>query len=375
MHTSTAAFAVLGLTCAAQAHMVMTNPVPFGKSTLNNSPLANPSDNAGTASDFPCKQRPGVYDAEGANTQMALGSTFANVSFMGSAVHGGGSCQFSITYDMEPTEKSIFKVIHSIEGGCPAKNTPGNLGDDANEVDPDTYSFTLPSNIPTGPAVLSWTWFNKVGNREMYQNCAPITLTAASSKRSEKLMQRDSAAYNALPDMFVANINNGGSCATQNGDLEFPDPGASVERFNQSALFPPTGCTSAAVVGGSPAASSQPLQAPSASSSMASASSVSPVASSAPAASSHASTPVASSSAPLASGSSGSNAAGTACTTEGEWNCIGGTSFQQCASGVWSIAQPVAVGTSCTPGQSMDIDLVRSPSAGKLKRALRFFRS
>jgi len=32
----------------------------------------------------------------------------------------------------------------------------------------DTYSFTIPTSLPTGTATIAWTWFNKVGNREMY---------------------------------------------------------------------------------------------------------------------------------------------------------------------------------------------------------------
>lgn len=40
------------------------------------------------------------------------------------------------------------------------------------------------------------------------------------------------------------------------------------------------------------------------------------------------------------------------CTTEGLWNCIGGKSFQQCASGTWSVVQNLAAGMKCTEGQS-----------------------
>lgn len=51
-----------------------------------------------------------------------------------------------------------FGVIHSVIGGCP-------LAFD--------YTFTVPAGVPAGKNVLlGWTWFNKVGNREMYMNCA-----------------------------------------------------------------------------------------------------------------------------------------------------------------------------------------------------------
>jgi hypothetical protein len=64
---------------------------------------------------------------------------------------------------------------------------------------------------------------------------------------------------------------------------------------------------------------------------------------------------------------SGSYLAG-ACTPEGMWNCIGGSSFQQCASGSWSASQPVAAGTTCQAGQHMDLGI----ASAKPKRAIRF---
>jgi hypothetical protein len=53
-------------------------------------------------------------------------------------------------------------------------------------------------------------------------------------------------------------------------------------------------------------------------------------------------------------------AAGTACSTEGEWNCINTTSFQQCASGVWSAVEQLADGTVCKSGQSAAIQITAS---------------
>lgn len=415
---SQATFAALCLASVTSAHMMMSNPVPYGKSTLNNSPL-----NA-DGSDFPCKQRTGVYDAEGANNVMALGSSHP-LTFVGGATHGGGSCQISITYDENPTASSTFKVIHSIEGGCPVKNNNGNIGDSASSPDPDTYSFPIPSNLPTGNATLAWTWFNKIGNREMYMNCAPVTLTGgSSSKRSEdyeEISKRDQAAYNALPDMFVANIGNG--CETQDStDLLFPQPGDSVEQDGlqtSTALASPTGKCQAASAGASPTAggSAAPTSA-----TAASAAATTPAATPAPAASSPsaagapggifatvpssaaaapatasaaaAAAPTASAapvpapapaasaaSAPAAAPSSGSGAnsssaagamaAGSACSPEGTWNCIGGTSYQRCASGVWSVVQEMAAGTTCSAGQGGNIDFAAGSEKYK-RRPIRF---
>ncbi|KAE8446041.1 hypothetical protein EG329_012549 [Mollisiaceae sp. DMI_Dod_QoI] len=402
LFTSTT-LAVLGLATIGRSHMIMNTPVPYGKSTLNNSPLL------ADGSDFPCKQRTGVYSAEGASNTMPLGSS-QSLAFTGSATHGGGSCQISITYDQAPTKSSTWKVIHSIEGGCPIKGVAGNNGDSADAVDPDTYSFTIPTSLPTGTATLAWTWFNKIGNREMYMNCAPVTLTASSSKRSDEdelmernytmLMERDTSAYNALPDMFTANIGN--NCGTVDStDLKFPAPGDSVEQDGTATATPvaPTGsgCGSTAAGGaatvGSSGSSATSAVASKATSAAAAASSPAvtggvfitvassqvtsaPVASSTPVASAvssaQASTPVASSSTPASTGSTSTGSAttaGTACTTEGMWNCIGGTAYQQCASGTWSAVMQLAAGTTCTAGEYTSINITAS---NKNKRAVRF---
>lgn len=407
--------AVLGLAALGKSHMIMNTPVPFGKTSLNNSPLD------ASGSDFPCKQRPGVYSAEGASNEMALGSD-QPLSFTGSAVHGGGSCQISITYDKAPTKDSVFKVIHSIEGGCPMRDASGNNGNDANQVSPSSYSFKVPDNLPTGEAVLAWSWFNKIGNREFYMNCAPITITGGSAKRSDddallarnatQLIERDVASYNSLPDMFVANI--GGTCRVPDGkNVKFPNPGSSVEVNGSADFSDPEGCGTAAGPGGdsgsppaqsssaapveSPTATSPPVQTSSAVTKPSipggvfvtvpapggetqPTSTAAPAPSAAPSDTSSVIAPVPSPSAEPTKASSAAPPAGTGttgsgqalsgpCTTEGEWNCIGGTSFQQCGSGTWSTVQQLAAGTECKSGQSAVIGI---SAIAKERRAIRF---
>ncbi|APA11763.1 hypothetical protein sscle_08g065330 [Sclerotinia sclerotiorum 1980 UF-70] len=46
-----------------------------------------------------------------------------------------------------------------------------------------------------------------------------------------------------------------------------------------------------------------------------------------------------------------------ACSAEGMFNCISGSSFQQCASGSWSVVQNLAPGTVCTSGQSYGLGM------------------
>ncbi|KKZ65580.1 hypothetical protein EMCG_08586 [[Emmonsia] crescens] len=51
---------------------------------------------------------------------------FLELSFLRSALHGGSSCQISISPGRYPNKNSALEVIHSIQGGCPA-NVNGNL--------------------------------------------------------------------------------------------------------------------------------------------------------------------------------------------------------------------------------------------------------
>ncbi|RSM15358.1 hypothetical protein BHE90_005537 [Fusarium euwallaceae] len=421
------AFTLASLATFASAHMLMNNPVPYGRSNLNNGPLD------ASGSDFPCKMREGTYDLQGASNVYAQGST-QELSFTGQAVHGGGSCQISITTDEQPDKNSVWKVIKSIEGGCPAKGQAGNMGDNADAEDPYKYEYTIPKELAAGKYTIAWTWFNKVGNREMYMNCAPLEVTGSGGSKDH---------LNSLPDMFVANIGN--SCGTEpDTDLQFFNPGSDVDKFNGAtdAFATATGDGCKAGSGGSaptatggndspastggndaPAPTSaaagqpteaQPTQAPeksipggvfiTVSQPAASQPAVSQPAMSQPAMSQPAAEEPAATQAPTTtavpatpsygsgdgsesgngsgddtgsgsdsgSGSSSGFAAGTACTTEGEWNCIGGSSFQRCASGAWTAAQGLSGGVSCTPGQSADIGLTAKRGMRAMRRVRRF---
>ncbi|KAG5959422.1 hypothetical protein E4U57_000713 [Claviceps arundinis] len=395
------ALVLAGLANLASAHMIMGNPVPFNKAGLSNGPLAD------SGVDFPCKFGSGYSPSPNDVSNVYPQGSKQTLKFIGQAVHGGGSCQVSLTTDLKPTKNSVWKVIKSIQGGCPAKNTAGNMGDNRDAADPFTYDFTIPKELASGNYTLAWTWFNKVGNREMYMNCAPVSVTGSGGSQT---------FLNGLPDMFVANIGNG--CSTkESSDVAFPDPGKDVDNFGPSNMVltpgsatsgnckapPPAAAAAAGGNGGAsqPAASAagqpktdQNLQtgptgsspsapaAPAASAAAAdnvikpsglstqpqsqcgmsggAANAVVPASGSD---SSNASSavsppkpapPLSTSGSSSSSGSSGSAStaisAGSACSGD-VWNCIGGTSYQRCVSGTWSAPQPVAGGTICTPGQ------------------------
>lgn len=191
--------------------MRISSPVPFGASTLNSSPLD------ASGSDFPCKLRQGVYDITQMNN-IAVGVP-QELSFIGGATHGGGSCQVSVTLDKEPTPNSKWKVVHSIIGGCPS-DVEGNASGDPQFRGTKKFKFTLPTGMPNGQYTLAWTWLNKIGNREFYMNCAPIQVTGGADNNN---------VFNSLPDMFVANLPPEKCATTEGQDFAYPNPGESVE--------------------------------------------------------------------------------------------------------------------------------------------------
>ena len=159
---------------------------------------------------------------------------------------------------MPPTKDSVFKVIKSIEGGCPSTN-PGNVGP-ATGTGADEFEYTIPEEVQAGRNyTLAWTWFNKIGDREMYMNCAPISVPANSKRdfidkgnkeEAEEedgvIVEKRESSMASLPDMFRANIGavgNGCSTAPSGTVLEIPkgNLGKNVQRIGDEPLVPPVG--------------------------------------------------------------------------------------------------------------------------------------
>ena len=361
--------AIMAFTELSSAHMIMKTPFPYGPDSLNNSPLA------ANGADYPCKQRPGVYGAAKQNNVMPVGQS-QTLSFTGSAVHGGGSCQVSLTTDKAPSAQSKFKVIHSIIGGCPSNATDGNLPENQNGNSANTYTFAMPNDVPNGDYSLAWTWFNKIGNREMYMNCAPVTVSGS---------QGTTDTFGKLPDMFIANVGAPTSTVKDSTNVVFPNPGDSVEtdstQGNTPADCPPTsnGCTvppsgaqqaagagaggaqgaPAAPAAGAPAAggggsssAAAPAPAPSASSAGAQGPAATPASGgSAPqGASTPAASPVAGGSGAVSSPAAG-GAGGVPCSTPGAVVCLPNQQWGLCDITNTVVPQPLAQGTTCSNGQ------------------------
>jgi hypothetical protein len=215
-----------GFVTLAEAHAKLRVPTPYAFSTFNNSPV--------NKDNFPCQL--GGVDASGITgqaTTMTKGET-QQMGFTGGTTHSGGSCQVSITYDVPPTKDSVFKVIHSIHGGCIARDTNGNLSPDAEFEVPFMYDYKIPDDVPSGNASLAWSWINRSGGvNEFYMNCAPINIAGDGG---------DESALAALPDMFVANVPGISDCtSTLMKDTIYPEPGNSLdETFEQADLVAPT---------------------------------------------------------------------------------------------------------------------------------------
>lgn len=158
-------------------------------------------------SNFPCKG----YQNDGPAlpiTTYTPGSTY-NMTLSGSATHGGGSCQLSLSYD----NGGSFRVIKSMVGGCPLQSI---------------YDFMIPSYMPGGDALLAWSWQNKVGNREFYMNCAAVRIDGGSYSRKRR--REAAASFDALPYIWRANLADAGGCSTIEGeDPVYPHPGPDVE--------------------------------------------------------------------------------------------------------------------------------------------------
>ncbi|KAF2727158.1 hypothetical protein EJ04DRAFT_397396, partial [Polyplosphaeria fusca] len=386
------------LALGASGHIVMDYPRPYGfiPNGMSQDPL--------TMANFPCNAP--NFDIVQVNAFKA--GEQQPVNFNGSATHGGGSCQFAITTDLQPSKSTRWGVIHSIEGNCPAVNVPGNLSPEGKDTQgPDRYPLVIPKDVPNGLLTLSWTWINHQGRYgEFYMNCAPIVVSGGAEANDKSLKY-----LNDLPTMFVANLDQ--TCLTATGggdagDIVYPEgfvgdsvvkkPGlkpasflstqgcASMTKMGAGSgtmtapqqqnntnvptakpssvagmkIYAPSGGEQAPVPTGGAPASGAPSSPPAAPSQPAPSSAAAPSVTEAPAAPSEAPAPMPSSaatvapsapapSAPAATG--GAPSAGkVSCPAPGAVICVSDKMFGICGADLMAMPQPVAEGTSCTGG-------------------------
>ncbi|PNS19724.1 hypothetical protein CAC42_7691 [Sphaceloma murrayae] len=211
MHAPTTSFAlaVAALSSVTSAHIILSNPTPFAFQNPDHKldPLLS------DGSDYPCKKVNGQpLQSQGSNP-IAVGQQY-NLEWTNYVTHGGGSCQLSVTRDLDPTKSSVFKVIKTWQGGCPIAST-GNTA-------PNPLPWEMPSEVQNGDAVLAWTWIPRFSqSEELYMNCAPITVSGGAS---------DDSAFNQLPDLYVPNLPSSSCHKPLIGqNLVVPNPGKYAE--------------------------------------------------------------------------------------------------------------------------------------------------
>ncbi|CAK1355726.1 hypothetical protein CB0940_00582 [Cercospora beticola] len=191
--------AVLALLGQVSAHMKMATPIPYDKKDITSSPLQS-------RNEYPCQRQTYNFEPSEMN-EMKVGDN-QTLSFDGSASHGGGTCQLAISLDAKPTKDSVFKLIQVFEGGCP---TSGGGNDGSHP-----FTFKIPQGFPNGDFALAWTWYNKIGNREIYQNCAPIRVTGGADNND---------VYDSLPEHYIINLPTSECSSVETSDQIIPFPG------------------------------------------------------------------------------------------------------------------------------------------------------
>ncbi|KAJ1663942.1 hypothetical protein IW140_003798 [Coemansia sp. RSA 1813] len=119
------------------------------------------------------------------------------------AIHSGGHCSFSLSYDGGKT----FVVVHDELRYCFLGSKPSALVNTATTL---SYSFKLPEGLPSSDkAVFAWTFINSSGNREFYMNCADVAIKGSGSSEFSG------------PEMLVANYGPESPLIPEfNGDYE-----------------------------------------------------------------------------------------------------------------------------------------------------------
>jgi hypothetical protein len=209
-------------------HLIMIEPHPYN---LDTEPLYQTWPLKAGSLPFPCQNR---YSAIEEMTNITAGQA-QTVRFWTRAPHGGGSCQFSIGYGYPPpADPRDWHVVHSIVGDCPAR-AAGNLetleldphqrengrqcGDDTGVECVRQYEVAIPRGMLNGQATFSFTWFNKIGDREMYQSCSPVFISGGGE---------DEAFVDGLPAPFMANYEGHCSLPPSPFVVGFPEPGNSL---------------------------------------------------------------------------------------------------------------------------------------------------
>ncbi|KAF9358298.1 hypothetical protein BGX34_008980 [Mortierella sp. NVP85] len=163
-------FVAAALAClsalTAEAHVGLRRPC--GRYT---SASGCPAPPPGQSIDYDINSPIGVYGSIGAplckhtvpytqRTVYNAGETI-NTQYSVGASHGGGHCQWALSYD----DGKTWVVIKTLIREC--------LRDAGADY---SVPVQIPANAPSGKATFMWLWNNAIGNRELYSNCADIEI-------------------------------------------------------------------------------------------------------------------------------------------------------------------------------------------------------
>ncbi|KAJ1948472.1 hypothetical protein EC988_005162 [Linderina pennispora] len=346
---------IAALVATATAHMALVKPctrwTPHGENCP--APPAGQSVdynlNAPLGASQPLCKYTTPYDTP-VETWTAGQSVTVKFDPTGAAAHGGGHCEFSLSYDGGKT----FVVVHQELKYC-FFNGPSS----SNTPQVTSYTFNLPTDLPSSnKAVFQWTWVNAIGNREFYSNCADVAIKGSSkSFTGKELTIANHNGYPTIPE-FNGNYDTGLEhyknakqiTVTGNGSTgPAPVPSSSAAPSYTSAA--PSYTSIAPPVGHTPSA---PAPVPT-SSAPAVTSSVGPAPTAAPVPSTTAAPgPGPTTAAPLPT-----QPAGGACT-HGAMRCAAdGSGFQTCVWGVWDTVTSCSGETKCKAnGDSIVCDWV-----------------
>ncbi|KAG0010487.1 hypothetical protein BGZ82_003433 [Podila clonocystis] len=151
-----------------QAHVSLQSPCARYRSTAG-----CPAPPPGQSVDYDINSPIGTKDNIGApickhkvpyakRTVYNAGQTI-QTSYAVGAAHGGGHCQWALSYD----DGKTWVVIKTLIRDCLKGVTGGQAY---------TVPVQIPANAPSGKATFQWIWNNAVGNRELYSNCADIEI-------------------------------------------------------------------------------------------------------------------------------------------------------------------------------------------------------
>ncbi|KAJ2666016.1 hypothetical protein IW148_001375 [Coemansia sp. RSA 1199] len=331
---------VAALVSSVAAHMAMSEPCPrFSPNCATLPPLP-----AGQGYNYNIKN-PIDYDAPVFISETPWPQPVASwtagqpvtVKFQpDGAAHGGGHCQFAISYDNGKTAAVVHKVMEHCFFNGPS---------DGNNAEVLQYTFNLPADVPaSSKAQFIWIWTNAIGNRELYTGIADISIAnpgGSTSYTGKSAIYPNHAGYPTIPEFngdyttgvsLFDNAPNvvvspGGSPAPPASSAQPPAPVYSSSAVESKSVAPPVGHTPA------PQPTAEPTVEVTATEPPATVEPTVPVTTPA--------TPVYTSSAPTAVPT------GSACT-HGALQCVSGNAgFQQCVWGVWSATFACSSGTVC----------------------------